>query len=158
MAIITRRQLATLGILAQILAHPLAAPPSPACTCATQRSASEERDAADAVFTGVVTRIQRFEKTRQNMNRMSVTQIYVVHFTPQRIWKGARVASIQVESPDPEFDDCGVDFVNGEEYLVYALPPAQQAQQSSQLTTDKCHRTKSVAAAADDLRALGEPR
>ena len=114
-----------------------------------QRSPRQELEASDAVFIGVVTRVQRFEKTRKNMNRMTVTQIYVVHFTPKRFWKGSRSASIQVESPDPEYDDCGIDFVSGEEYLVYAAG-------SDKLTTDRCRRTKVASQAAEDLSVLGQ--
>jgi len=139
--------LALLTTAGQVMEPPCAL----ACACESQRSPRQELESADAVFTGVVTRVQRFEKTRQNMNRMTVTQIYVVHFTPKRIWKGPRQGSIQVEAPDPEYDDCGIDFTSGEEYLVYAAG-------GDKLTTDRCHRTKAASQAAEDLSALGEPR
>lgn len=125
--------------------------PAMACNCANSFSPQAQLDASSAVFSGKVVRIKWYEKTLQRMNRMNAYQIMIVTFQPSRVWKGQSMPEIDVETPDPENDDCGVDFKKDQEYLVYAV-------MKQRLETDACARTKLLSKADEDLQVLGTGR
>jgi hypothetical protein len=74
-----------------------------------------------------------------------------VTFALTKTWKGANQANLEVITPASSAS-CGFEFVQGQEYLVYA----QEAE--GQLQTNLCSRTTQLAQAGADLTALGEGR
>jgi hypothetical protein len=96
----------------------------------------ESRDEAQAVFSGTVSEVQG------GPGGLLVT------FDVERVWKGPDGSSLTLSTADSSAA-CGVEFVPGEQYLVYGLG------QDGQLTTNLCTRTAPLASAGDDLAALG---
>lgn len=116
-----------------------------ACSCARpQRTPAEELARVDAVFRGRVIAIATDERSATKR----------VTFLVDTIWKGPamhqRVVITTLHSAA-----CGVEFVQGVEYLVYALAHAGADSSSSLLGTNFCQRTRPVNIAVQDLRELG---
>lgn len=144
------RWIAFLSLLIPVLFGALSG--AQACSCTEKLPPQAQMDASSAVFTGKVTNKKWFEKELRRGNRVvAVKQIVLVTFQPTRMWKGDPLPSIEVEVPDPDEDDCGIDFKRGEEYLVYATS-------KQRLETDICMRSKLASQAAEDLQSLGPPR
>ena len=71
-----------------------------------------------------------------------------VTFTRTRTSKGAEESTIVIRTPASSAS-CGVDFVEGQEYLVYAR------ESEGWLETTLCSRTTQIALAGEDLAMLG---
>jgi hypothetical protein len=71
-----------------------------------------------------------------------------VTFAVAQSWKGGDRSTIVVNTPASSAS-CGVEFVQGQEYLVYAL------ENEGTLQTNLCSRTAQLGAAGEDLAVLG---
>ena len=104
----------------------------------------EELAGATAVFSGRVTAISR-ERARYSYQRVT--------FQVEQRWKGA-VADETVIFTGSGGGDCGYNFVQGAEYLVYAYDSGGEFRPAG-LQTGICLRTRPLSNAAEDLRDLG---
>jgi hypothetical protein len=137
---LTIRPLALVALaLAALAAAVLVHPPKPAyaCSCMMPPAPQEARDQAQAVFSGTASDVQPGKDG------------VLVTFDVARVWKGPDDARLTLATPASSAS-CGVEFVPGEEYLVYAFA------QDGELSTNLCTRTAPLANAADDITALGE--
>ncbi|MBA4496027.1 hypothetical protein ACFO25_15705 [Paenactinomyces guangxiensis] len=114
--------------------------PSPvhACSCVVPGPLEEELAESSAVFSGKVIRID------ENKAKLKKEVVFKVN----EIWKGVNETQIVVETPN-QSGACGFDFVEGQEFLVYA-----RANADGKLKTTICSRTKAMSAAKEDLNAL----
>ncbi|SFB03914.1 MULTISPECIES: hypothetical protein [unclassified Bacillus (in: firmicutes)] len=69
-------------------------------------------------------------------------------------WKGVSESQVIVVTGQGG-GDCGIDFVEGEEYLVYANQSSIY-EDSDYLSAGICSRTNELSAAEEDLLVLGE--
>jgi hypothetical protein len=129
-----RPKAAGLGLAAALCAFPGSAI---ACTCAAPPTPQAGLAAAERVFLGVV---ERFEV--DGPRRVATVRVGTV-------WKGPAEARLRVTTGGGD-GDCGVHFVAGREYLVYAQPGAQ-----GRLETSICTRTAWIKDAREDVRSLG---
>ena len=97
---------------------------------------------AKAVFVGEV--IAAREATREDERNHSAP--YVFRLRVERYWKGVKTPEISISAMDGPPHCCGMEFEVGEKYLVYAV--------DKNLGT-ACTRTRSLASADEDLKALG---
>jgi hypothetical protein len=111
-----------------------------ACSCVQPGPPAEASAGAAAVFAGTVSSIS---PAGPNGGSLLVT------FDLSQSWKGPEGPQLTITTADNSAS-CGFEFAQGEEYLVYALP------QDGQLYTGLCTRTAPLAAAGEDLAALGE--
>lgn len=111
--------------------------PALACTCAAPATVSAARDRADRVFLGAV---ERFEVAGARR---------VATFRVSTVWKGPADARLRVTTGAGD-GDCGVHFVAGLEYLVFA-----GAGTAGEPETSICSRTAPRREARDDLNTLG---
>lgn len=112
-----------------------------ACTCRRPGPPQEALTNATAVFSGRVTAI-RAPADRGGPDPVEVT------FAVTQGWKGADQPTVVVDTPGSSAS-CGVDFVEGEAYLVYA------SASEGRLQTNLCNRTTQLAMAGEDLAVLG---
>lgn len=110
-----------------------------ACSCVMPGTPNEALKEATAVFSGMVTDIDR------NLTGYG----YKVRFDVEKIWKGIFDKTVAV-STGIGGGDCGYAFKEGERYFVYAFGDV------SSLAANICSRTRLLSAAGDDLLALGE--
>jgi hypothetical protein len=132
------------GFLAGHLVVP--APPVYACSCLPPGAPLDEMASATAVFAGRVMNIEV-----AGGEAISPDDAVTVTFGVSRLWKGPEESVVTVTTPR-DSASCGIDFQNGQEYLVYAT--GSQAE----LSTNLCSRTASLADAGADLEALGDGR
>lgn len=111
-----------------------------ACSCIQPGPPAEAAAQSQAVFAGTVSDITPASAT---------TGALLVTFDVQQSWKGPEGPQLTVVTADNSAS-CGFEFTRGEEYLVYSVA------QEGQLTTGLCSRTAALAAAGEDLGALGE--
>lgn len=112
--------------------------PCLACECTRPGSMEQEFMHSNAVFVGEVVSISR-SKVEQKI-RLRV----------DRYWKGKEQPYIEVASPLNE-RPCGIDFVQGRQYLVYAFE-----NDAGNYVTNSCKRTQKRSDATADLQYLGE--
>lgn len=113
------------------------APPAYACECLPSRNPREELKVSKAVFVGEVLEVGVGGSDE------------LVKFRVERTWKGAREEFIVISSGRGL---CSKFFKAGEKWLVYAL------EESGELMTDTCMRTKRLAEAGADIKALGKSK
>ena len=77
----------------------------------------------------------------------------VVSFIAQEVWKPKRLRSDGVVVTPVSSEACGVKFVAGERYLIYALRAPDGV-----LRTSICNRTRLLAESEEDVKFLGVPR
>ncbi|MCM3759799.1 hypothetical protein M3212_03240 [Alkalihalobacillus oceani] len=118
-----------------------------ACSCVENRGVEEALELADAVFSGRVLDVQE-------QKGADGSQAKAVHFSVDRAWKGVNETEIIIAT-GLGGGDCGIDFIVGEEYVVYANQSSWYAS-IAPLEAIICSRTTSLAAAEEDLRELGE--
>ena len=116
--------------------------PAAACSCAMMPSPTEGFSNAQSVFSGEVTDVKEnsgYGKT--------------VLFAVKETWKGTNETEVAIMTGYREMD-CGVEFVVGQEYLVYANVSDMYKEQS--LSTTICSPTKELGAATKDLAVFGQ--
>ncbi|WP_457426520.1 hypothetical protein [Roseateles sp. P5_E7] len=142
---------------------------SSACRCIWREPSPErERDAAAAVFTGLVTAVTLETKwIDSSADRPSDCRTLIsgdearvalceqaevaVRFRVFKSWKGAAANELIVRT-DSQVTACGVDFSVGRIYLVYAIGEVGGA-----LRTSRCLQTRAIGEAKGDIDVLGHP-
>lgn len=138
------RFLLVFGILAVMIPNMEAQ----ACSCMAPPSVLEARDQSQAVFSGEVVKIEKDLNLLGDalggdpMNPIKVT--LKVH----QAWKGVNSKEFMVSTADSEAS-CGFNFQEKSSYLVFAT------EYEGEYNVSYCGRTASLAAAADDVKALG---
>jgi hypothetical protein len=117
-----------------------------ACSCAGAPLEEHVRT-SDAVFSGEVAGIDQNDLSPGPGPRLGK-----VTFDVSDVWKGVSEDPVAVHGQGPEAT-CGIDFEEGESYLVYAY----RSNGGGALQTDLCNPTKPLAAAERDLQLLGPP-
>jgi hypothetical protein len=117
-----------------------------ACSCAGSPSSTDELYWPDAVFAGEVIDVE--EDTSGGMPPLSPVTLEV-----EESWKGVSEERVVVRGYGPEVS-CGIEFREGESYLVYAR---DNESRDVPLEIDFCDATKPLASAEADLAALGPP-
>lgn len=119
-----------------------------ACSCLPPGSPTEERDKYAAVFRGRVTAVSQ-EQTARGFRVQRVT------FEVDRAWKGPVTSTMTVYT-GAGGGDCGYNFQQGADYLVYASQSqSDEFLPANAFATGICSRTRPIAQAGDDLAALG---
>ncbi|USK33310.1 hypothetical protein LIT25_22745 [Bacillus sp. F19] len=106
-----------------------------ACSCAQQPSVQSELENKTAIFSGKVLKV-------------TVSSQKKVLIDVDLIWKGPSQSQLMIET-ERDSAGCGVDFIEGENYLVYAFGD------KNNLETGLCERTNLLTDAGDDIRILG---
>lgn len=128
------------------------APAAMSCDCHPKRSVQDELSTVSAVFSGKVKEIHWYDKEVQNFHGKRFQKpIIIVTVEVAKTWKGEAGSQVEVETADPEENNCGFDFKKGEDYLIYAV-------KKQRLETDVCSRTKLLSAASEDLASLDAAR
>ena len=128
-----------LVVVLMLLQKPI---PAAACSCAMMPSPAEGFSNAQAVFSGEVTDI----KENSGYGK-------AILFAVKETWKGTNETEVAIMTGYREMD-CGVEFVVGQEYLVYANVTDLYEEHS--LTTTICSPTKALGTATEDLAVLGQ--
>ncbi|MFF2089146.1 hypothetical protein [Paenibacillus sp. NPDC058174] len=133
--------------LAIILIGGLLAPQEvQACSCAERPDAQQNLKNKAAVFAGTVV----FTKKKVDLpfvSRSSDSPVQV-NFEVSEVWKG-HVTSHLTVSTAMSSASCGVEFQDGQQYLVYANA------RNGELQVDSCGGTMLLAQAGADLSVLG---
>lgn len=116
-----------------------------ACTCAEVKP-DEALVAAKLVFAGEVLRVKERQRPAGILGPIEYREAN--QFKVLESWKGADQTE-QIVFDSGSDASCGIDFKEGERYLVYAYQ-----ERNGDAYTGLCS-TKELAAAADDLRLLG---
>lgn len=116
-----------------------------ACSCAELPSAESELERSKAVFSGKVLDI----KDRNVNGYMTKSVIFEVTNT----WKGVEESQVIITTGEGG-GDCGYPFIEGQEYLVYAIESDMYGGKS--LVTIICDRTNKLSTLQNDLEVLGE--
>lgn len=117
-----------------------------ACSCAESPSVEEELERSNAVFSGKVISVREKRSLNGNVSKL-------VLFEVTNTWKGVEQSQIMITTGLGD-GDCGIDFKEGEEYLVYAHESTMYGAKS--LVSGICDRTNKLSAAKNDLAILGE--
>ena len=120
--------------------------PTAACSCAMMPSPEEGFSNAQAVFSGEVIDIKENSGLLGGYGK-------TVLFAVKETWKGTNDAEVAITTGDGG-GDCGVAFVVGQKYLVYANLSDMYKEQS--LSTTICSPTKELGAAIEDLAVFGQ--
>lgn len=117
-----------------------------ACSCAQLPSVAEELKGSNAVFSGKVVKIRE----RRNIKGYKVRSVL---FEVENTWKGTKQSQVLITT-GLGGGDCGYDFTEGHEYLVYAHDSTMYGSKS--LVTVICNRTNELSSSKEDLKILGE--
>lgn len=117
-----------------------------ACSCAELPSVGEEFERAKAVFSGKVIDIGEIRGLKGYTPKS-------VLFEVTNTWKGVDQSQIIITTGQGS-GDCGFDFKEGEEYLVYANESTMYGAKS--LVSIICDRTNELSSSQEDLAILGE--
>ncbi|CAM2903118.1 hypothetical protein PASE110613_06865 [Paenibacillus sediminis] len=115
-----------------------------ACSCAVSPSVSGEFQMQTAVFSGKVVSI-----ALPNTVMKSTADPIQVNFEVFEVWKGDVGRKISITTAR-DSASCGFDFVEGQQYLVYAGGEPNHPQ------VLLCGRTIELSAAEEDLHILGK--
>ena len=115
-----------------------------ACSCLEPGSPSEELEEADAVFMGRVVSVREVEKVHGDLTYVDSV---ITEFDVKTVWKGPVNQTMYIDSGGP----CGIGFIEGVEYIVYAY----YSDHWDGLATGLCTRTTLLSWAMDDLAGLG---
>jgi hypothetical protein len=118
-----------------------------ACSCVEKPAVEEELQRSIAVFAGKASKI--IEHKHLN-GRITTSVLFEVTAT----WKGLSESQVIITT-GLGGGDCGYDFEQGKEYLVYANPSSMYGDQDD-LVTIICDRTNELRAAQEDIAVLGE--
>lgn len=157
------RFLSKLLVLATILAIFARPTPAWACSCIMPPPPAQEFADRQAVFVGTVTgsssnisipfvtQIQNLWNQWTNSNPPvgpSTSDMPKVEFSVQDSWKGVTTTTVAIASSS-DSASCGIDFVAGQQYLVYAYDF-----DGTGLQTNMCTRTTDIVNASADLTYL----
>ncbi|MCH1625267.1 hypothetical protein [Fredinandcohnia quinoae] len=117
-----------------------------ACSCAGLSSVEEEFKRSEAVFSGKVISV----KDKRSSDGYTVKSVL---FEVMNTWKGVKQSQIIITTGQGG-GDCGIEFIEGTEYLVYATESDMYGEKS--LITIMCDRTSTLSSSAADLTILGE--
>lgn len=117
-------------------------PQAHACSCMMPGSPAEAFADTDAVFSGTVTRSIDDEEAYRTE----------VQFKVSTQWKGIDLSESSTVTVHTGLNSaaCGVEFMKGEEYLVYAY----QDEETGELGASLCSRTTALENADEDLEYL----
>ncbi len=124
-----------------LMAHPER---SYACSCLEPGSPSEELEEADAVFMGRVVSVRGVERVDGDLIYLGSV---ITEFDVKTVWKGPVNQTMYINSGGP----CGIGFIEGVEYIVYAY----YSDHWDGWGTGLCTRTTLLSGAMDDLAGLG---
>ncbi|UUZ80911.1 hypothetical protein LJK88_40105 [Paenibacillus sp. P26] len=144
------RRLLTVFLLAVCVpAVGLLSQPTPceACSCRTP-ALDEAVSRSGSVFAGKVLEIKWVPDPYESNGALAYK--HAVRFEVERTFKGPDTSQIIVNAGAGE-SSCGIDFVQGESYLVFAYETEHH-----ELVTRLCSRTRALSSASEDLAALGE--
>jgi hypothetical protein len=110
------------------------------CSCAQPPSVKEELDRSKAVFTGKVIQVNEKQPLNGYISKKVIFEV-------SQVWKGIEQSQIQITTGQGD-GDCGIDFVLGKDYLVYASESDLYGKK--QLTTIICDRTTPIVSANED--------
>ena len=143
--------------------------PSNACSCIGTSTPSKSLDSAAAVFTGHVVAATLSSKWVPNngspddcalqitqeggRSALCLSDELVVTLEVTAAWKGVSGGRVEVRT-HAQSSACGVEFLLGQSYLVYAFRQSERAT----LETTACSRTRHISDAAEDKAELGPPR
>lgn len=117
-----------------------------ACSCAELPSVEEELKQSQAVFSGKVVNVSEKQSIKGQVTKS-------VLFKVTNTWKGVKQSQIIITT-GLGGGDCGFDFKEGHEYLVYANESTMYGAKS--LVTIICNRTNELSSLQEDLKILGE--
>lgn len=118
---------------------------SKACSCAELPSVGDEFARSEAVFSGKVIDVKESRGLKGSSSKS-------VLFEVTNTWKGVHKSQMII-STGLSSGDCGFDFSEGQEYLVYAHKSTMYGSKS--LVTTTCDRTKELRSSKEDLKILG---
>lgn len=107
-----------------------------ACSCVPPGDPMSEMEQATAVFAGRVYSMER-----------SGGSVWV-HFELAQVWKGPYQSILTVRTNDSSAA-CGFEFVQDQDYMVYAYG------EMNDLQVSLCSRTRPLSVAEEDLKLLG---
>lgn len=119
-----------------------------ACECAELPSVEAEFENSKAVFSGKVIDIREKGSLKGYRSKS-------VLFEVKNTWKGVTQSQIIITTGQGG-GDCGIDFKEGEEYLVYANDSTMYGKKT--LVSIICDRTNDLKSSQEDLEILGEGR
>ncbi len=119
-----------------------------ACKCAELPNVEAEFESSKAVFSGKVADIREKRSLKGYLYKS-------VLFEVTNTWKGVNQSQIIITTGQGG-GDCGIDFKEGEEYLVYAKDSTLYGRKSFVSTI--CDRTNEWRFSQEDLKILGEGR
>ncbi|MBE9129514.1 MULTISPECIES: protease complex subunit PrcB family protein [unclassified Coleofasciculus] len=117
-----------------------------ACSCLV-REPQEYFESANAVFSGRVIDVIEPGRRSDRSNPNSTNRR--VRIEVSEVWKGNKARQVILTTSDSSAS-CGFNFVEGEDYLVYA------SRSEGRLTTNLCSGTKSLVQAQADLAMLNQ--
>lgn len=117
-----------------------------ACSCAELPSVEEEFERSKAVFSGKVVDI----KVRKSLKGYTFKSVL---FEVTNTWKGVEQTQIIITTGQGD-GDCGYNFIEGNEYLVYANESSMYGAKS--LASLLCDRTDVLSFSQKDLEVLGQ--
>jgi hypothetical protein len=119
--------------------------PAHACSCVVASPPETALRESSAVFSGIVLSVR---EPNNHRIRSSADPVEVT-FRVTEIWKGVDTDRLTVRTA-ASTASCGFEFALGQHYIVYAQDTPNG------LATGLCTRTAELAAASDDLKALGK--
>lgn len=120
--------------------------PAAACSCSMQPSVDEGFSRSQAVFSGEVIGIKDNSGLLGGRGK-------TVLFSVGETWKGINETEVAIATGSGD-GDCGIEFVVGKEYLVYASLSDMYGDKS--LTSIICDPTTELGNAAEDIAILGQ--
>ena len=117
-----------------------------ACSCAELPSVEEEFERSQAVFSGRVVDV-REKRSIKGYQTKSVL------FEVTNTWKGVKQSQIIITTGQGG-GDCGFNFKEGQEYLVYVNKSTMYGGKT--LVSTICDRTNELSVLQEDLKILGE--
>lgn len=117
-----------------------------ACSCAELPSVEEEFARSQAVFSGKVLEVKEKRSLQGYITKKVIFEV-------TNTWKGVEKTQMMITTGSGG-GDCGIDFKEGQEYLVYAYESTMYGGNS--LVSVICDRTNELSSLQEDLKVLGE--
>jgi hypothetical protein len=117
-----------------------------ACSCAQPPSVNSELSRSDVVFSGKVISVREKRSLNGYLTKQAIFEV-------SQTWKGVEQSQIMITTGQGG-GDCGINFIEGEDYLVYSRESDMYGKKL--LTSIICDRTVELAVANEDLAVLGE--